>query len=365
MTPKQQMNFKGPIIDANNCLNRIFPLFNSLNYKFSPGTCLINIFSSCFSFHYANCKDKDSRATYLQKLNKYIFYMSNNSKSAVVVSDSSIRNNVATSISHIYSPSNPIKKTIHHAVNVISTEAELFVIRCAINQAIQIPNINHITIVMDAIYAVQHIFDLSVHPYQLQAIVILKELREFFNKNSSNSIDFWDCSSNNNWPLHSVVDKETKKFNLTPLFPCKSLWNFERKNKCNDIINNWKMTFQASDARGRNFLDLLDNDLHPLEPSYTKGGLWIKFSGHSNSLCARATRAIINHATIGEYCLQFFSNEDFSCPCSNYPIESRCHILHECRRFNNYWNPRRDTISHFVSFLEFNSNTFSKGESIT
>ena len=86
MTFKQQMNFKGPIIDANNCLNRIFPLFNSLNYEFSPRTCLIDILSSCFSFHYVNCKDKDSRATHLQKLNKHIFYMSNNSKSAVVVS---------------------------------------------------------------------------------------------------------------------------------------------------------------------------------------------------------------------------------------------------------------------------------------
>jgi len=35
------------------------------------------------------------------------------------------------------------------------------------------------------------------------------------------------------------------------------------------------------------------------------------------------------------------------------------------RRFNNYWNPRQDTIGHFVSFLEFNKNVFSFGESIT
>ena len=75
-------------------------------------------------------------------------------------------------------------------------------------------------------------------------------------------------------------------------------------------------------------------------------------------------RAIINHALIGEYCLRFFSKEDFSCPYSSYPIETRHHILHNCKRFKNYWNPMRDTISQFVSFLENNSNAFSFREGI-
>ena len=33
------------------------------------------------------------------------------------------------------------------------------------------------------------------------------------------------------------------------------------------------MTFQASDARGKQFLNLFDDDLHPIEPSYTKEDL--------------------------------------------------------------------------------------------
>jgi len=83
------MNFKGPIIDANNHLNEIFPLFNSLNYGFSPRTQLIDIFSSHFLFQHANCKNKDNRAAHFHKLKEYIFYMSNNSKSAIVVLDTS------------------------------------------------------------------------------------------------------------------------------------------------------------------------------------------------------------------------------------------------------------------------------------
>ena len=184
------LNFKDPIININNCLNGIFPFFNSLNYEISPRTQLIDIFSSHFSFYHANHKDKDSRVAYLCKLDKYIFYVSNDSKLVVVVLDVSIKNNITTSILHVHLPSNLIKKTIHHAVNVMFTKAELFAIRCGINQAIQISNINHITIVIDAIHAAYCIFNLSVHSYQLQVIAILKVLREFFNKNSSNSIKF-------------------------------------------------------------------------------------------------------------------------------------------------------------------------------
>ena len=39
--------------------------------------------------------------------------------------------------------------------------------------------------------------------------------------------------------------------------------------------------------------------------SYINGESWLKFIGYSNSLYARAIRAIINHAPIGEYRLHF------------------------------------------------------------
>jgi len=83
------------------------------------------------------------------------------------------------------------------------------------------------------------------------------------------------------------------------------------------------MLFQASDFKGRNFLELLNNNQNPLEPSAIKGGPWLQHFSHSNSLYARATRAVVNHAPIGEYWLRFFPREDFSCPCGVYPIESR------------------------------------------
>ena len=119
------------------------------------------------------------------------------------------------------------------------------------------------------------------------------------------------------------------------------------------------MTFQASDGKGNYFMDLLDDDFNTIEPSYSKGGSWLQKFGHFNSLCACATRTITNYAPIGEYRLRFFPDKDFSCPCNNYPIKLRRHILHECKRFNGYWNLRRDSLSHFIMFLVANPNAFA------
>ena len=124
------------------------------------------------------------------------------------------------------------------------------------------------------------------------------------------------------------------------------------------------MTFQTSDEKGHHFLELLDNDNNPLELLYSKGETWLKYFGYSNSLCVLATRAIVNHTPISKYKLRFFPQEDFKCLYNIYPIESK-HYIYEYKRYNEYWNPKRDTISYFTLFLEFNSNVFYFVESIT
>ena len=94
------------------------------------------------------------------------------------------------------------------------------------------------------------------------------------------------------------------------------------------------MMFQASDTKGGHFLDLLNNNLQFIESTYSKGGSWLRFFGHSNSLYARATRAIVNHMPTVEYQLRFFSKEELKYLYGIYPIKTRQHILHECKRYN-------------------------------
>ena len=52
-------------------------------------------------------------------------------------------------------------------VHIMSTEVELFVIRCGINQSLRLDNVSKIIIITDAIHTVKKIFDLLVHSYQL------------------------------------------------------------------------------------------------------------------------------------------------------------------------------------------------------
>jgi len=141
--------------------------------------------------------------------------------------------------------------------------------------------------------------------YQIHAAAISKELRRFFIKSHNNSIKFWECPSLCNWSLHKAIDMENKHFHPQPLYLYKLSWDFSKKSRCDNILSSWKMTFYL-DLKGHHFLDLCNEDNNPLEPTYVKGKLWLKYFGHSNSLCAKVTRAIVNHATIGKYRLRFF-----------------------------------------------------------
>ena len=180
------------------------------------------------------------------------------------------------------------------------------------------------------------IFDPSIYPYQVQSAAILSDLCKFFLCHKNNSIEFWECSSYLNWHLYKAVDKETKAFNPTPLFSCKTSWDFSKKKKSDNIINIWKMMFQALDLKEKQFLDLLDNNNNIIKPSYVKESSWLKTFSYLNCVCTHTTRAINNHTPIGEYRLRFFLRKEFKYPCSLYPIKSKHYILYEYNRFNSY-----------------------------
>ena len=359
LTNCQKNMTKGHLIDSCNKSYGIFPSFSPLNQEFVPGLYIIDIFSDCLSFNLATKKDKEKNKIHTHELNTMVLYNSSSPHTALVITDASIKNNIAASISHIHIANHPLTKTVHHASFVTSIEVELFAIRCGINQACSNEVISKIIVITDSIHATRKIFDSSSHPFQRHSSAILSELQRFFTSNLNNFIEFWECLSHLKWRFHHDIDKDSKLFNPLPTYPCKISWDFCKKTDSNNIINQWKMTFQASDGKGNHFLNLLGNDFNIIEPSYMKGSPWLQALGHSNSLCARTIRAITNHAPIGEYQLKFLFNKDFSYPWTNYLIESRRYILHECKRFNGYWNPRRDSLSHFVMFLVANPNAFA------
>jgi len=66
--------------------------------------------------------------------------------------------------------------------------------------------------------------------------------------------------NNAEWPPHHLVNKESKTHRIKPILPSKTAWDFSRKEKCDFIVRKWQMYFQTSDYKGRNFLELNDND---------------------------------------------------------------------------------------------------------
>jgi len=120
-------------------------------------------------------------------------------------------------MAHIHCQDKQVIKIIHHVINITTTEAELFVIRCGINQATNLQDISKIIIITDSIHSAK-VFKYLLHSYQIHTAAISYELRRFFNSNTNNIIKFWKSLSHCNWFLHKAVDNETKKHHLTPTF---------------------------------------------------------------------------------------------------------------------------------------------------
>jgi len=133
LTPKQCLNIKGPVVDMNNKINEIFSLFDLFNKEFSPRDRLIDVFPNHFSFYSTNRQSEESIKMHIHNLNNIILWASADLKSAIAVSNASIKNQIAISILHIHVYNRPIIKTVHYAINDMFTEAKIFAIGYSIN----------------------------------------------------------------------------------------------------------------------------------------------------------------------------------------------------------------------------------------
>ena len=162
LTNRQKNIAKGHLIDSCNKAYGIFPSFSPLNPEFTPGFHITNNFPDRFSFNLVNKKEKDKICA--QELDEMVLQISSSLSTALVVTDASIKNDIATSISHIHLANHPLIKIVHHAAFITSMEAELFTIRCGINQAC-IKGVSKIIVVTDFILAPKKIFNSKSHSY--------------------------------------------------------------------------------------------------------------------------------------------------------------------------------------------------------
>ena len=131
---KQKIKLKFSFVDADDKCNEFFLSFSFFN-EFISRKHLVDTFSDCFYFHPHTLNIQK----HIENLEEITIRASSNPFSSIIVSDTSIKNQVAISILHIHSFNKPIVKTLHRAINITTAEAELFAIRYGINQAITDP----------------------------------------------------------------------------------------------------------------------------------------------------------------------------------------------------------------------------------
>ena len=107
LTNQQKNIAKGYLINSCNKSYGIFPSFSPLHQEFTPGFYLSDIFSNHFSFNLANKKEKDKDKICAQELNNIALQISSFPNIALIITDASIKNNIATSILHIHQANHP------------------------------------------------------------------------------------------------------------------------------------------------------------------------------------------------------------------------------------------------------------------
>ena len=131
---------------------KFFLYFSLLIVNFHQEINLLISFPNVFSFYSLNRNYKSSIKSHLCKLEDITLQALSNLLTVVVVSDTSIKNHVTTSITYVHIHSSLVVKTIHHIVNIMLTKAKLFMIRCGINQASHLLNTKRIVIISDFIH---------------------------------------------------------------------------------------------------------------------------------------------------------------------------------------------------------------------
>jgi len=356
---KQQANLKSPIKDVNKRLNSVRNCFNPLHPLFSPGSRIVDHFSSRISFHSPSSSSDEDLYQHLQSLNLAFRSSQVNPNSAAVIADGGVKKtHVATAAAHIWTHHSVIKQLQVYSLNITPIEAELMAIRTGLIPAMEVDGVHEIMVITDSIAAAKKILESKVDPLQNMFIPLASAIKTFLSKDGRNNIRFWYCPSKAEWPRHKLVDDQVKASACTPTFPSKESHLFSCKKECDNILCEWQTYFAKSLKKGHYFLNFEDEKERVIKPTYAKGGSWLPVIGFTNSLCARFTRMTTGRAPIGEYRQRFFPHLPTSCPCGKAEVQTREHIVMECKRYDPSTRPCNIIINSFVHFLADNPEAF-------
>jgi len=100
LTDRQKSSIKDHLVDSYNKLHGILPSFSPLDPELTPGFRVTDTFQDQFLFNLSNKAKNDTARS--QQLNDMTIVSSLSSHTALIVSDASIKHDIATSVSHIH-----------------------------------------------------------------------------------------------------------------------------------------------------------------------------------------------------------------------------------------------------------------------
>ena len=359
LTNKQKSKLKSPIKDVSERLNKIKNEFDPHHIIFHPGLYLVDHFSSRIVFHSPDSSSNEALFDHSSKLNLVFEKTQKSSNDIAVISDGSIKAvGSATAIAHIWKDYKVNAQLKAHANNITPLEAKLMAICIGLTAAFENSEAQQILVITDSLKGEKKIISSGDQYLQKSIIPIAEKIQSFLSKDNCNAIHFWHCPNKIEWSRHTLVDKEAKSSHIPPILSKKNSFLLSKKLECNRSLKSWQKSFKDSKKKGQLFLEFKDDNDKVIKPTYAKGGSWLTHIGISNSVCARFTRMMLEHASIGEYWQRFFPNTPIQCPCGEADIEMREHIVMQCRRYDTSFCPRDIRISSFVEFIIGNPTLF-------
>ena len=234
-------------------------------------------------------------------------------------------------------------------------------IALGIHFALKQDDVRLIRVFTDSIASAKLAVDPSTHSGQMLSQGVCVALKHWLSGDPRRGIEFLAVPSSEKWEFHHAVHRHVTSFpqvayGLRPFTSIACL----RKEAVDDVLESWRQLYSTSSYKGRSNMDLasgVDPSI-PGKPTYLSGGPWLPHVSGSNSLCARAVRAVTGHAPIGLYRVRFFPNESVGCSCGA-ALEGRYHIFVRCPNHKRELDRPPQTICELIDFLNANPGAFA------
>ena len=208
----------------------------SLLPLFSPGSRVVNHFSSRITFHSPLSSFPKNIHKHIQHLNQAFCQSQNSPYNAAVVANGRVKkSNVVCAIAHIWYDNHIAKQLKCQTMNVMPAKAELMAIYIYLIPVMEDNNMHNIIVVTDSITTTSKVLESNVNPFQKIIILLATKIKSFLSRDNRNAIHFWHCPSKAKWPRHRLVNNQVKATDNTPTLPSKNSFLFSKKKKVKKV----------------------------------------------------------------------------------------------------------------------------------